>query len=222
MKGHHLHTCVISFNRLDLTKQAISSYLETVEMPHSIVVVDNGSDEETVAWLQGQERAGAFDVLLLGENRYPGYATNRGFERAPAGTTYLHRADNDFRFLPGWCRQVELKFRRSKVGQVGLRTDSEEMRAPTNVGGNMVIRYELWANGLRYDERPWGEYPPGWSEDSLLSPAVRSMGYEWTRVMKPCIVSLASGDWGDPYYQKSYGDRGIKPGPNDPTASGIY
>ncbi len=73
----------------------------------------------------------------------------------------------------------------------------------------MVIRRELWDAGLRYDERPWPEYPAGYSEDSFLSPAVRDMGWRWCRVRRPCIESLASGDLSDPYYQRSYGERGI-------------
>ena len=83
-----------------------------------------------------------------------------------------------------------------------------------------VIRRELWDAGLRYDERPWPEYPPGYSEDSFLSPAVEAMGYSWTRVKEPAIRSLASGDWSDPYYATSYRDRGIRPNPEDPTAPG--
>jgi hypothetical protein len=134
--------------------------------------------------------------------------------------TYLHRADNDFKFLPGWCEEVAMRFRRPNVGQVGLRTDAEEMYAKWNVGGNCVIRRELWDKGLRYDERPWHKFPPGYSEDSFFSPAIEELGYRWTRVKKPCIESLASGDWNDPYYQSSYGERGIVPDPGDPTRPG--
>jgi hypothetical protein len=67
--------------------------------------------------------------------------------------------------------------------------------------------------GLRYDERPWPqisvEVGTGHSEDSLLSPAVKRMGYKWARVKKPCIVPLSDVDASDPYYVRSLGDRGI-------------
>lgn len=203
-----LHTVIVSYNRRELTERAITSYLNTVTVPYTLMVVDNGSDRETQEWLICNGLL--HEVLLLTENRYPGFACNRGFELAPADATHLHRADNDFAFLPGWCDHVQQSFTGDKIGQLGLRTDQEEMHAVWNVGGNMILRRELWDAGLRYDERPWPEYPAGYSEDSYLSPAVREMGWRWQRVRRPCIETLASGDWEDSYYSKSYGDRGIK------------
>lgn len=210
-----LHTVFITYNRLELTKVAIESYLETVTVPHTLWVVDNHSSDETPKWLLEDSGAQAWPrgsgTSLLKKNRYPGYACNRGWAQAPSDADFLHRADNDFKFLPGWCEQVERLFKTKKIGQVGLRTDEEEVYARWNVGGNCVIRKSLWDKGLRYDERPWPQYPPGYSEDSFFSPAIEAMGYTWRRVKKPAIESLASGDMADSYYQDSYGDRGIVP-----------
>ena len=203
-----LHSVFVTYNRLELTKVAISSYLETVSVPHTLCVVDNCSTDGTQMWLLNDFND---SVHLLQKNRYPGYACNLGWAQAPADADFLHRTDNDFKFLPGWCEQVERLFKTKKIGQVGLRTDVEEVYARWNVGGNCVIRRSLWDNGLRYDERPWPEYPPGYSEDSFFSPAIEEMGYTWRRVKKPAIESLASGDMNDPYYVRAYGDRGIVP-----------
>lgn len=216
-----IHTVFITYNRLELTKQAIKSYLETVSVPFTFVIVDNASTDGTQHWFHRKialsERLGVIDFppgcgfLVLDENRYPGYAANRGWERAPADATHLHRADNDFVFLPGWCEKVHRRFKNPKVGQVGLRTNEEEEYALFNVGGNCMIRRELWDQGLRYDEKPWTEYPPGWSEDSYFSPAVVELGYEWTRVKGSCIIPISKEDPADPYYKKSWGDRRIYP-----------
>ena len=204
-----LHTVMVTYNRLESTKQSIASYLDTVQVPYTLAVVDNGSDEDTLQWLSDQWTLGVIDeLLLLGENKYPGFAINRGWEDAPRGTTHLHRADNDWTFLPGWCHQVERAFRDPKVGQVGLRTQREEP-VVYNVGGNNVIRRELWDAGLRYDERPWTELPAGHSEDTYLSPAVNAMGYEWVRVRQPCIRGNSVESHDDPYYQASYRARRI-------------
>lgn len=204
-----LHTVFITHNRLELTKRAIESYLETVTVPFSFIVVDNHSTDGTYPWLVdqfenhwGNETA----FLALEKNFYPGYATNAGWEKAPENATHLHRADNDFIFLPGWCEEVERRFRNQKIGQVGLRTLEEEGDFP-NVGGNCVIRRELWDAGLRYVETPWPELPPGYSEDSYFSPAVEAMGWHWTRVRRPCIRSIETVDAEDPYYQRSWGAR---------------
>ena len=201
-----LHTAFITYNRLELTKRAIKSYLETVSVPYTFVVVDNGSTDGTEEWL----RDNVANYLLLGRNTYPGFACNRGWELGDGEVTFFHRADNDFAYLRGWCEEAIRRFQVDNIGQVGLRTGPEEMYARWNVGGNCIIRRKLWDDGLRYNETPWPDLPAGFSEDSFLSPEVVKMGYRWTRVNRPCIVSLASGDWDDEYYQKSYGDRRIE------------
>lgn len=202
-----LHTVFITYNRLELTKQAIESYLDTVSVPYSFAIVDNASTDGTVEWLM--PRYGGW--LITSEvNHYPGKACNAGWMLAPEDADFLHRADNDFIFLPGWCQQVENSFRKKRVGQVGLRTDTEELHAVYNVGGNCVIRRELWDKGLRYDETPWPEFPPGYTEDSGFSPAVENMGYLWTRVKKPCIRSISVEDPEDVYYQRTWADRRIR------------
>jgi glycosyltransferase involved in cell wall biosynthesis len=209
--SHHLHTCIVSYNRLDLTKQCYESYLETVTLPFTLVIVDNASEPDVREWL-AENVAPEHRVLLLGENKYPGYATNRGWEMMDHRTTLLHRSDNDFAFIKDWCDEVVERFHDPNLGQLGLRTDGEEMFATRNVGGNNVIRRKLWDDGLRYDERPWGDkYPPGYTEDSLFTPAVVRAGWEWGRVQRPCITSLSREDPTDDYYIKSWEIRGIKP-----------
>lgn len=207
-----LHTVFITHNRLELTKRAIESYLETVSVPHRIIVADNASTDDTHEWLDAQN----FDLNLYDENLYPGRAFNDACSDMHLDTTHLHRADNDHIFLPGWCEEVERMMESPKVGQLGLRTAQEELHSRGNTGGNCVIRRELWDAGLRWDERTWPELRdqlgPGITEDSLMSPAVVAMGYTWTRVRRPCIQPISpetpdDPDW--PYYRKSWDDRGI-------------
>lgn len=206
-----IHTVFITHDRLHLTKIALETYLETVNVPYSYVVVDNASTDGTREWLQDS----AHPYLLLDENRYPGFACNRGWEMAPPDADFLHRADNDFRFLSNWCQEVQRRFRQPSIGQVGLRTDREEVWARLNVGGNNVIRRSLWDRGLRYDERPWTEYDASMSEDAYFSPQVQRMGMGWTRVKRPCIQPLEDYDFSEgSYYRRSLGARQI-PIPGD-------
>jgi len=209
-----IHTVFITYNRRELTERAIASYLDTVTVPFTYLVIDNGSGDGTKEWLNTWDHP----YIALTRNHYPGFATNHGWERAPMDADFLHRADNDFIFLPGWCEEVERTFRTQKIGQVGLRTSEEECGkgriSPQNVGGNCVIRRELWDAGLRYDERPWPElaeaHGRGYTEDSLFSPAVRRMGYTWARVKSPCIQPIAFESPDDEYYIRSWADRGMK------------
>jgi glycosyltransferase involved in cell wall biosynthesis len=205
---------MVTYNRLELTKQAVESYLNTVTGPFSLTIVDNGSTDGTEDWLMEPEIEFGVEIVLLEQNMYPGYATNRGWETAPPDTVLLHRADNDFVFLPGWETHVRLMFSANpELGQLGLRTDDEELHNEHNVGGNCVIRKEVWDAGLRYDERTWpaiSEKVPGYTEDSFLSPKVRKMGWEWGRVTQPCIRSISFEDPEDPYYQQTWTDRGMR------------
>lgn len=208
----NLHTVMVTHNRLELTKRAIDSYLSTVDGPFSLMVVDNYSTDGTREWLL-EEAPDPVRYVLLDENKYPGYATNRGWEAAPEGTVLLHRADNDFVFLPYWEEHVRLMFSADwMLGQLGLRTHEEELGNEHNVGGNCVIRKELWDQGLSYDERPWPEISkktPGFTEDSFLSPRVVEMGWVWTRVRVPCIQPISVESPDDAYYQRTWADRGI-------------
>ena len=221
-----LHTVFITYNRLELTKRAIASYVETVTLPWTVWVVDNHSTDGTREWILDGSGAQAWPLgsgaSILHENRYPGYACNMGFQNAPMDATHLHRADNDFIFLPGWCDEVERMFASvENLGQLGLRTEAEEGPAPLNVGGNCILIRELWDGGLRWDERTWPEIRDqvgaGWTEDSLMSKSVKKIPmpdiqkghYTWKRVERPCIQSISRESIEDDYYQETWADRGI-------------
>lgn len=206
-----IHTVIVTYDRLELTRRAVASFLETVTVPYTLVLADNGSSDGTKEWIiEAFENRIISGYCALDRNHYPGYACNRGWELVPEDANFLHRSDNDFTFLPGWCERVAERFDEDPlIGQVGLRTDEEEEFASINVGGCNMIRRILWDRGLRYDERPWPELPQGFSEDSFFSPAIMGMGYRWTRVSEPCVVSIAKVDLDDPYYERTHADRGI-------------
>lgn len=202
-----LHTVIVSYERLPLLQETIASYLTTVTLPYSLLIVDNGSSAPVHEWLQ--DGVPGATVLLLGKNLYPGAATNIGFAAAPADATHLHRSDNDMFYLPEWCDEVERAFaEQPRLGQLGLRTNDEELWCTSNVGGTAIIDKRLWNEGLRYDERPWSMLGSV-TEDYYLSRDVERRDWRWARVERPCVVHKASGDRADPYYQHSYGVRGI-------------
>jgi hypothetical protein len=205
-----LHTVFVSYNRLELTKRAISSYFDTVTVSHTVSVVDNGSDMAAALLLID----GDFTTHLLAENHYPGYATNYGWSDAPEDATHLHRADNDHIFLPGWCEEVQRMFEwQPRLGQLGLRTDEQEGYAKRNVGGNCIIPRALWDEGMRWDERPWpqlrDEVGAGHTEDSLFTPEVVRRKWQWDRVERLCIQPISVESTEDPYYRKTWAERGI-------------
>ena len=208
-----IHTCFITYNRLELTKRAIHTYLETVSAPWTAVVVDNNSTDGTFEWLWSDpifRKGPQLRAVTLPDNFYPGRACNIGWQLAPEDADFLHRADNDFIFLKDWCSEVEERFQDAELGQLGLRTNDEELWNPHNVGGNCIVRRQLWDEGLRWDERKWTQIKAaGYTEDSYFSPAVERMGWKWGRVEKRCIVPISREDPNDPYYIATWADRGI-------------
>lgn len=207
----HIHTVLISYKRTELTKKALQGYLETVSVPHSLIIVDNGSPLETTNWLSTLD----VPVLFLGENRFPGYATNRGWEKMPSETVLLHRLDNDTLLLPGWCEDAIECFKDPDVGQYGLlaRGDAEWMANlqlyPSGMrgwpcGGNSVIHRKLYAQGLRYSEKPWTE--GGTLDDNQLTLDVWRRGYKRIFSTKPVMdyMSMIDQDY-DNEIKKSRG-----------------
>lgn len=203
-----LLTVVVSYNRPDLLKNTVGSYLDTVTLPHKLMIVDNGSDPETVDWLMSAAITLPLEVRYLGDNLFPGFATNFGWRVGLVDGNYglLHRSDNDVEYLPGWCDEMERMFDTYPlVGQLGLRTLEEE-GPHAAVGGNCVLRRQVYDAGVRYREEPWGAIV---HEDGYMSQTVVAAGWGWARVENPCIVHRGIADMGDPYYQETMRVRGI-------------
>lgn len=202
----HLHTCIVSYKRRSLTEETIESYLSTVTVPYSVVVVDNGSPKNVTDWLTTL----TIPVIFLGENRFPGYATNRGWELMPPETVLLQRSDNDTFYLPGWCDEMLEAFEDPTVGQYGpIAAGDEQWTAMSSwpVGGNSVIRRSLYDAGLRYSELPWSSNED--AEDGKLTKNVQAMGFQRKFGTRPGIKYLDDGDLA--YRTETHHIRGLTP-----------
>ena len=73
------------------------------------------------------------------------------------------------------------------------------------VGGNSIIRREVYDQGVRYSEAPWA--PGERSEDSLLFDHVRERGWQRVFSPSPAIVYLTDGDHA--YHMETHRIRGL-------------
>lgn len=189
-----LHAVIVSYKRLPLLQQCVTSFLETVRVPHTLIVVDNGSPMDVIEWLLTHGGLG-FKFVGLSKNRYPGYAANTGWALAPPDATLLMRSDNDSLWLPGWDSELGDVFGDPDVGQYGPRAEGDETWTSIPdwpVGGNTVIRRSLFDEGLRYDETPWPDAVI--QEDHKLFLDIGNLGYRRVWSSQPCLVYAGMRD----------------------------
>ena len=211
-----LLTCLVTYNRLPLTKRCVESYLDTVGPESMLVIVDNGSSDGTAEWLTRFRH-----VIYNGANLYPGAACNRGWdyglERFAAGL--LHRSDNDVEYLPGWRGEVERQFADwPEIALLGILNlhedrridgrDEEGIDSVPRVGGNVVMPTHLFRAGLRWDEHPW---KPGVDEDGPMSQSAHRHGMvaRLRRTVANNMAFCRAADFPD-YYQETARVRGIE------------
>jgi glycosyltransferase involved in cell wall biosynthesis len=139
--GPILSSIVLNWNRADLLKRTLESLVRTVTVPHELLVIDNGSTDDSrdlITKFCGA-RPGA-QAILLDANR-GGEAINVALQRARG--RLIHITENDIEYLPGWCETV-----------IGL-FDSFQKLGQLSPFGPVPEDEEVWVNKpcvLRHSE----------------------------------------------------------------------
>jgi len=221
---------MITYNRLEYSKQTLRSLFSTIEVPYYLIVVDNNSDDGTKEYLASLVDRGRINQAIFNdENYYPGKATNigwkEGLEEYPQAT-HLMRLDNDMHFERGWDFRAEEYFKQiDRLGQLGLDFDGGENKVPqyynnmglvewpSCVGGPSIIRREIYDSGARYDETPWEGSNTRLQEDSRFSRIIKAEGWLVGHMDTRLSWTFATPDkWKDypDYYRKTMTDRDYK------------
>lgn len=224
---------MITYNRLAYTEKTLRMLLNTIKVPHYIVVVDNYSTDGTRGFLKEMRDQKKIDYLILSETNYfPGKATNIGWEmgiyKYPEAT-HLMRLDNDFVLLPDWDITAEKYFEKvPNLGQLGLdhsaiegHEDEEQTINginlnpwPGNVGGTNIIKRQVWDMQMRYDESRWsslGKNIPTPQEDCRFSHLIIANGFLMGHMTERLAWTFADeSNWNDypEYYEKTFTQRG--------------
>lgn len=90
---------MITYNRLEYTKQAFEALLNSGVGAANIYIIDNNSTDGTQEWLKGQPWARR--VILNKENYGVAYAMNQFLEMTP-GIEYAGKVDNDTLVTKNW------------------------------------------------------------------------------------------------------------------------
>lgn len=99
--------CILSFNRPDYLRQTIASLKENTRYPYELIVVDDGSYQDSnVKFLYELHKAKTVSCLILnpGGNQGVGASINKAFHVAHG--KYLIKLDSDLEYSPGWLEKV--------------------------------------------------------------------------------------------------------------------
>ena len=123
-KAPKVSVVILSFNRASYLKRTIRAFLETVDYPsYELIVVDNGSEDGSVQFLEDARSRGAISkLLLLGNNHGISAGYNHGFAVADPDTDFYMKLDSDIEVLSrGWLGEV-IRFMTAheRVGLVAL------------------------------------------------------------------------------------------------------
>jgi ATP-binding cassette, subfamily B, bacterial len=113
---------VVSFDGLRLTKLCIASILANTVIPYELIVVDNGSTDGSLGYLEELERThGQVRVVRNAENRGFAAAVNQGVAMARGDTVVV--LNNDTVLAPGWLGGLIRHLEAPGVGLVGAVTN---------------------------------------------------------------------------------------------------
>jgi hypothetical protein len=193
-----LSTIILNWNRWDLLDRTIQSYLATVSVPFELIVVDNGSTDDTPSLLARMREQRPDVCVICLEANEGGEAINKGI--AYARGDFFHISENDIEYLPGWSEKVLSTFSAfPRLGQLSLfgpvPSDEEiwEIKpcsllhakgqivyeAAGNVGTTCIIPRTVWAQGIRIgsisnsNENRIVLFP----DDGKLSSDIKRLGY---------------------------------------------
>lgn len=145
---------MVCYNRLDLTKQMLSSLLETTNFPFHLVVIDNASTDGTVDWLD--QYLPAIDSNLypnflgykfIKNNENKGIATgrNQGLYHSFIEDNWLCTIDNDVILPQNWLNDaVSILTLKPTYGCIGV--NFEDQSFPLIKIGEFEIQHKKEGN----------------------------------------------------------------------------
>jgi glycosyltransferase involved in cell wall biosynthesis len=137
--------CILSFNRLKYLTETLDSFRQCCTYPNlEYVIVDNGSDPETVQYINSLSYID--EKIINKTNMGIGHAMNQA--RRTATGEYFFNLENDFHFFyrGDWMQRAVLSFERDQRGEDIVK---EPLDLPLG-----LVKFELKAGTKIYSNRP--------------------------------------------------------------------
>lgn len=130
---------VVTYNRIEYTKQCIQSILDNTDADFELCIVDNGSTDGTHEWLEELHsqfkpsgHAAKLTITLFDANKGCATAYNCGFEQAEGWLVF--RIDNDVIVPRGWASaMIHAMESDPELGMLTTDLETEPRNHPDNV-----------------------------------------------------------------------------------------
>jgi glycosyltransferase involved in cell wall biosynthesis len=194
-----ISTVILSWNRRNLLRKTIESYLDTISVPFELFVVDNASTDGAAEYIQtmaGRDRR--LKAIYMNENR-GGEAFNIGLEQTRG--EFIHVSENDIEYLPSWDTALLSKFAAfPELGQLSpfspfpqkekgeiwelhpatplTKAGQTIFVAEQNIATTCLVRREVFDRGVRWHTHKLVESNSfRFPDDGTASGEIRQLGY---------------------------------------------
>jgi glycosyltransferase involved in cell wall biosynthesis len=226
-----LSTVLLSWNRPELLRRALTSYRRSTRVPAELVVVDNGSGPETRSLIQRAESDGVVDVAVFLPENHGGLALNY-----PLGSLkgrFIHFSENDVDYRADWDVKLLRKFMtfpqlgqlspfapkpEADLGEIWVEHDGQRLSSDgqdvfvtdAGVTTTCIVPRAVLEAGLRWTNIEAGRWR--WPNDAAFSEQVRNCGFivAWNDAYVATNLGHNVTEWQKdlPYYLDSYAAKG--------------
>ena len=188
---------VLTWNRVDVTKKFVESFLQQTTIPTRLIIIDNASIDETPEYLKSLEDTDLCKFKIIRNDENKGFVSgmNQGIEFVEAPFVCL--ANNDLVFSRKWLTtMIELLKKDPSIGMVNPNSNNLGHHLPEGIevhefgqtlreykdafiempyciGFCMVLKRELLKKVGGFSQ----EFYPMFFEDTDLSMKVKKEGY---------------------------------------------
>jgi glycosyltransferase involved in cell wall biosynthesis len=117
---------ILTCNQLEYTRKCLDSILKHTQRPFELIIVDNGSTDGTVQFLESEILRNCHDarVKIIKNNENKGFAGGNNQGMAAASGDYVLLLNNDVVVTPGWLdRMLSCAEKRPEIGIIGPRSN---------------------------------------------------------------------------------------------------
>ena len=124
---------MVTYNRLELTKQTINCIFENTQYPFNLCIVDNGSDDGTKDWIETEllekslsDNSNCNGVYVKKNSKNRGIGRNQGLVLAnQLNNDWLVTIDNDVWVPKGWLEEcVGVLSANRQFGAIGVNMEN--------------------------------------------------------------------------------------------------